>query len=114
MPAPIINGGGGGAYGTSPTGDAGGGENYATKDIPVAQPIDPNDDEDDLTGGPGDIQETYSSTFRNLVDEAVSLDHLMDHYPKNPHCHTCQVGKLQPQQSRRSKGLGPPPVNFGD
>ena len=38
----------------------------------------------------------------------------MDHYPKNPHCHTCQVGKPQPQQSRRSKGLGPPPVNFGD
>ena len=38
----------------------------------------------------------------------------MDHISKHPYCHACQVGKLQPQQSRRSKGLGPPPSCFGE
>ena len=82
--------------------------------IPVAEPVHPvGNEEDDLTGDPGgelsDHVEEYSSTFRNMQEEAYSLDHLMDHYPKNPRCHACQVGKIQPQQSRRSKGLGPPP-----
>ena len=65
-------------------------------------------------GGCSDHVEDYSPAFRNMQEEAYSLDHLMDHYPKNPHCHACQVGKIQPQQSRRPKGLGPPPTQFGE
>ena len=76
------------------------------------------DDEDDLTGEPhsgfGDGRESYSEEFKNARDEAMSLDHLMDHYPKNKFCKACQCGKIQSQQSRRSKGLGPPPKEFGD
>ena len=34
--------------------------------------------------------------------------------PSRPHCHACWVGKLLPQQPRRSKELGPPPTNFGE
>ena len=52
--------------------------------------------------------------MENARDEAVSLEHLMDHYPKNRFCKACQCGKIQSQQSRRSKGLGPPPKEFGD
>ena len=85
--------------------------------IPVARPVDPPNDEDDLTGPPdiglADTAEEHSHEFRNLAEEATSLEHITDYIPKNPYCHACRVGKLQPQQSRRSRGLGPPPTRFG-
>ena len=62
-------------------------------DMPVARPVNPTDDEDDLIGDPGDVQESYSSTSRCVAEEVVSLEHLMDHYPKNLHCQSCHVGK---------------------
>ena len=76
------------------------------------------DDEYDLTGEPeigfGEGRESYSEEWKSARDEVVSLEHLMDHYPKNRFCKACQCGQIQSQQSRRSKGLGPPPKEFGD
>ena len=54
-------------------------------------------DEDDLIGEPdpgfGEGGESYSEEWRTARDEAISLEHLMDHYPKNRFCRACQWGK---------------------
>ena len=38
---------------------------------------------------------------RDLVKEAVSVNHLMTHLPKNPHCSACQRAKIMTKPARR-------------
>jgi len=54
------------------------------------------------------------SPHRDLKAEAVSIEHLMTHLPKNPHCTSCQRSKMQRKPCRRGAGLGKRPKNFGD
>ena len=42
-----------------------------------------------------------SKVRRNLKEEAISLQHLMTHMPKNPWCSTCMRGKMQRKMHRR-------------
>ena len=70
-----------------------GGERNDTEHKPKE---DVEDDEDDLIGEPdtgfGEGGESYSDEWRTARDEATSLEHLMDHYPKNRFCRACQWG----------------------
>jgi hypothetical protein len=52
----------------------------------------------------------------SLKAKAVSIDHLLTHFPKNPYCSACQRAKVQSKPAMRQ---GPPdederPQNFGD
>jgi len=54
-----------------------------------------------------------------IKDRAISLEHLMTHYPKNPHCKTCERAKMQhaptPNRSNRpSDDSREVAENFGD
>ena len=46
--------------------------------------------------------------------EALSLEHLLTHTPKNPYCDVCQRAKVQRVQCRRHRLRGPAPENFGE
>ena len=57
------------------------------------------------------------SKEQRLRAEAVSLDHLLTHTPKNPYCISCMRGKMQQAHtSDRSKQLNrdPEPTAFGE
>ena len=52
----------------------------------------------------------------SLKAKAVSIDHLLTHFPKNPYCSACQRAKVQNKPAMRQ---GPPdeedrPKDFGD
>lgn len=40
--------------------------------------------------------------------------HLLTHWPKNPHCQSCQIAKAQRRLARRRLGQGPRPDSFCD
>ena len=65
-----------------------------------------------IRGGFAGVFEEYPSGFRNLAEEAYSLEQLMDHDRKNSHCHACQVGQLQPNRGTQ-KALGHHQRNLG-
>ena len=51
---------------------------------------------------------------RDLMAEAVSLDHLMTHSHKNPHCSSCQRAKMQAKRTpRRHPKEEDVPTTFG-
>ena len=41
---------------------------------------------------------------RDLVAEATSIQHLMTHLPKNPHCKACQRAKMQKKPNKKKGG----------
>ena len=52
--------------------------------------------------GPEDAEGTNSeASRRDLKKEALSIEHLMTHVPKNPWCPTCQRSKMQYKSHRR-------------
>ena len=51
-----------------------------------------------------------------LMEEASSVEHQITHFPKNPYCMSCQLGKIH-QVKGKLKGsshFGPRPEQFGD
>jgi len=50
-------------------------------------------------------EEQAARDRRDLKAEADSLQHLLTHFPKNPHCKTCQVTKSQRKQCRNKSHL---------
>ena len=55
-----------------------------------------------------DTEETYevsNSDKRDLKAEALSIEHLTTHLPKNPHCAVCMRAKLENVKSRRKGGV---------
>jgi hypothetical protein len=64
---------------------------------------------------PSEVLGAEAVATRDLKAEAVSLQHLMTHTPKNPHCAVCQRAKMQRAPCRRKKWFkGPKPETFGD
>ena len=51
---------------------------------------------------------------RDLKAEAISLQHLLTHKPKNPWCTTCSRAKATRRPCRRKSAFGAPPEHFGD
>ena len=66
---------------------------------------------------PPGLEDSPESKTERLKREAVSIDHMMTHVPKNPYCQACSRAKTVARPHRAhapSDGFGPPPEEFGD
>ena len=52
--------------------------------------------------------------IRDLRKEAVSLTHLMTHFPKNPYCTACQRAKMTTAPARKTYRPEPEDQAFGE
>ena len=59
--------------------------------------------------------EAQERSRRDLKAEALSIQHLMTHWPKNPYCWVCQQAKAVNVPHRRGAMAknGKPPIKFG-
>ena len=55
-----------------------------------------------------------SGLKERLMEEAVSVRHLLTHLPKNPYCPVCQAGKLVKAHHRRKVPSGDDVSTFGE
>ena len=77
------------------------------QDQPVAEGDDGADPGEEIGVEPG-------SEIRDLKAEAISVSHLMTHFPKNPHCTACQRAKMTTAPARKTYRPEPDPQVFGE
>ena len=70
-----------------------------------ATPLAANKEAQEEESDGEEIQEfdTRGMCERDLREEAVSIEHLMTHFPKNPYCDACQRARIRRKANRRRK-----------
>ena len=74
-------------------------------------------EDDDIAGDEKDDDDDIppAGPRRGTVEEALSLNHMLSHRFKNPHCRTCQPPKMQ-HVAAQSRAMDPAdaPLQFGE
>ena len=90
---------------------------------PAGQPAEGDQDGDEADSEREDEEEDDEVVPTDVVsiaksgtpEEAKTLAHLLTHFPKNVHCETCNMSRIQRRRKLKgSMALGPKPKEFGD
>ena len=74
----------------------------------------PDSDQAVETAEPDEGSSLGKDARGRLMEEAVSVRHLMTHLPKNPYCPVCQAGKLVKAHHRRKAPNDESDLKFGE